>query len=76
MPALTSGLDPTAHQRHASGSLLRLPAANLLLAPVAAAALASTFVAIGAPAWIGACLGLLAGLRVAASRRLLASARR
>ena len=48
---------------------------RLLLALGASVALASGLVAVGAPLWLSAALGALAGARVAASRRLSALTR-
>jgi hypothetical protein len=48
---------------------------RLLLALGASIALASCLVAVGAPLWLSAALGALAGARVAASRRLSALSR-
>ena len=48
---------------------------RLLLALGASVALASCLVAVGAPLWLSASLGALAGARVAASRRLSAVSR-
>ena len=48
---------------------------RLLLALGASVALASCLVAVGAPLWLSAALGALAGARVAASRRLSALSR-
>ena len=48
---------------------------RLLLALGASIVLASCLVAVGAPLWLSAALGALAGARVAASRRLSALSR-
>jgi hypothetical protein len=48
---------------------------RLLLALGASVALTCCLVAVGAPLWVSAVLGVLAGARVAASRRLTAPSR-
>jgi hypothetical protein len=63
-----SSLMPTAESARSRSFVSSLP--RLSLALCASLLLASCFGAVGAPLWLSAAIGALAGVRVAASRRL------
>jgi hypothetical protein len=65
---IVSSLMPRTESARSRSLVAGLP--RLLLALGASLVLASCFSAVGAPLWLSATIGALAGVRVAASRRL------
>ena len=66
-----SSLIPTIEGARTRGVAYWLP--RILLAIGASIFVASCFTAVGAPLWLSAAIGALAGARVASSRRLSAA---